>query len=53
LWYPEALSYESFALSAFLLALTKNLIIASGIAKIYAREATATKQGQQPGQTVR
>ncbi len=46
LWYPEALGYESFALGAFLLAHTKNLIIASGIANIYARDATATKQGQ-------
>src|SRR5260370_4383699 len=46
LWYPEALGYESFALGGFLLAHTKNLIIASGIANIYARDATATKQGQ-------
>jgi alkanesulfonate monooxygenase SsuD/methylene tetrahydromethanopterin reductase-like flavin-dependent oxidoreductase (luciferase family) len=46
LWYPEALAYESFALGAFLLAHTKNLIIASGIANIYARDATATKRGQ-------
>jgi len=46
LWYPEALGYESFALGGFLLAHTKNLIIASGIANVYARDATATKQGQ-------
>ena len=46
LWYPEALGYESFALGAFLLAHTKILIIASGIANIYARDATATKRGQ-------
>jgi hypothetical protein len=45
LWYPEALGYESFALGGFLLARTKNLIIASGIANIYARDAAATKQG--------
>ena len=46
LWYPEALSYESFGLGGFLLSHTKELIIASGIANIYARDATATKQGQ-------
>ena len=38
--------YESFALGSFLLGHTKNLIIASGIANIYGRDATATKQGQ-------
>jgi len=46
LWYPEVLSYESFGLGGFLLAHTKKLIIASGIANIYARDAAATKQGQ-------
>ena len=46
LWYPEALSYESFGLGGFLLAHTDKLIIASGIANIYARDATASKQGQ-------
>jgi probable F420-dependent oxidoreductase len=46
LWYPEVLSYESFGLGGFLLAHTNKLIIASGIANIYARDATATKQGQ-------
>lgn len=46
LWYPEVFSYECFALGSFLLAHTDNLTIASGIANIYARDATATKQGQ-------
>src|SRR5690242_6706665 len=46
LWYPEALGYESFSLGSFLLANTNKLIIASGISNIYARDATATKQGQ-------
>ncbi len=46
LWYPEALSYESFSLGSFLLTQTETLIIASGIANIYARDATAAKQGQ-------
>ena len=46
LWYPEVLSYESFALGSFLLQQTDTLIIAAGIANIYARDATAAKQGQ-------
>ncbi len=46
LWYPEVLSYESFSLSGFLLQQTQTLIVATGIANIYARDATATKQGQ-------
>jgi probable F420-dependent oxidoreductase len=46
LWYPEALGYESFSLGSFLLSHTDKLIVASGIANIYARDATATKQGQ-------
>ena len=46
LWYPEVLGYESFALGSFLLTRTTRLIIASGIANIYARDATAAKQGQ-------
>src|SRR6266849_1708061 len=46
LWYPEGLSYESFALGSFLLHQTTTLIIATGIANIYARDATAAKQGQ-------
>lgn len=46
LWYPEVFSYESFALGSFLLAQTEALIIAAGIANIYARDATTMKQGQ-------
>lgn len=46
LWYPEVLSYESFSLAGFLLHETETLIVASGIANIYARDATAAKQGQ-------
>ena len=46
LWYPEVLGYESFALASYLLAHSKSLIIASGIANIYARDPTAAKQGQ-------
>jgi len=46
LWYPEALSYESFALGSFMLAHSEKLIVASGIANIYARDLTASRQGQ-------
>ena len=46
LWYPEALSYESFSLGGFLLHQTETLIIATGIANIYARDATTAKWGQ-------
>jgi probable F420-dependent oxidoreductase len=46
LWYPEVLGYESFALGSYLLSQTESLIIAAGIANIYARDATAMKQGQ-------
>jgi probable F420-dependent oxidoreductase len=46
LWYPEVLSYESFSLGSFLLHQTETLIIASGIANIYARDATTARQGQ-------
>jgi len=45
-WYPEAVGYESFSLGSFLLNHTESMIIASGIANIYARDATAAKQGQ-------
>ena len=46
LWYVEAFSYESFSLGSFFLNQTEALIIAAGIANIYARDATAAKQGQ-------
>ncbi len=45
LWYPESLSYESFAMAGFLLAQTSKLQVASGIANIYARDATTSAQG--------
>jgi alkanesulfonate monooxygenase SsuD/methylene tetrahydromethanopterin reductase-like flavin-dependent oxidoreductase (luciferase family) len=41
LWYPEVLSYESLSRSGFLLQQTQTLIVATGIANIYARDATA------------
>jgi probable F420-dependent oxidoreductase len=45
LWYPESLSYESFAMAGYLLARTTTLGVASGIANIYARDALTSAQG--------
>lgn len=45
LWYPESLSYESFAMAGYLLARTSKLQVASGIANIYARDAITSAQG--------
>ena len=45
LWYPESLSYESFAMAGYLLARTTKLQVASGIANIYARDAITSAQG--------
>jgi probable F420-dependent oxidoreductase len=45
LWYPESLSYESFAMGGYLLSRTSRLQVASGIANIYARDSTTSAQG--------
>ena len=45
LWYPESLSYETFAMGGYLLAQTSELQVASGIANIYARDALTSAQG--------
>ncbi|HTV79595.1 MAG TPA: TIGR03620 family F420-dependent LLM class oxidoreductase [Steroidobacteraceae bacterium] len=48
LWIPEAIGREVFSTSAWLLAGTRQLIIASGIANIYARDpltAAAAQKG--------
>lgn len=45
LWYPEALNYETFALGAYLLSHSKKLVVASGIANIYARDPAASVMG--------
>ena len=45
LWYPESLSYESFAMGGFLLSATSTLQVASGIANIYARDPISAAQG--------
>lgn len=44
-WYPEAFAYEPFAIGGFLLSQTEKLIVGSGIANIYARDATASVMG--------
>ncbi len=46
LWYPEARGYESFALGSYLLGQTTTLVMATGIANIYARDAVTMRQGQ-------
>ena len=45
LWIPEATGREPFAHAAWLLANTKKLVIATGIANIYARDARASANG--------
>ena len=43
LWIPEAVGRDPFALIGFLAARTERLILATGIANIYARDPMATK----------
>jgi len=45
LWYPEAFHYDSLAFGGFMLGATDKLIIASGIANVYARDAAAAAMG--------
>ena len=45
LWYPEAFNYETFAIAGYLLGQSDKLIVASGIANIYARDPTASVMG--------
>jgi len=45
LWYGEALAREAFAQGAIYLAATERLIVASGIANIWARDAAAMANG--------
>ena len=42
LWLPELFTRDPFATAGFLLSQTKTLTLATGIANIYARDATAT-----------
>jgi probable F420-dependent oxidoreductase len=46
LWIPEAVGREVFSSAAWLLANTKQLIIASGIANIYGRDPLAASAAQ-------
>lgn len=46
LWFPEATGRNSFVQAAWLLANTSRLIIATGIANIYARDPVATAAAQ-------
>src|ERR1700733_6146845 len=46
LWIPEAVGREAFSASAWLLASTNNLIVASGIANIYARDSFSAAAAQ-------
>ncbi len=45
LWYPEGIGREAFAFAATLLAATKRLVVASGIANIWVRDAGAMANG--------
>ena len=45
LWYGEALAQEAFARGAIYLSATERLVIASGIANIWARDAAAMANG--------
>jgi probable F420-dependent oxidoreductase len=46
LWYPETIAgKEAFALGTFLLAATERLVVATGIASVWARDAMAAANG--------
>jgi probable F420-dependent oxidoreductase len=46
LWIPEAVGRDPFAHAAWLLAGTRRLVVATGIANLYARDANAMVAGQ-------
>jgi probable F420-dependent oxidoreductase len=45
IWYGEAFARETFAQGAIFLSATERMVVASGIANIYARDATAMAFG--------
>ncbi|MBX3170179.1 MAG: TIGR03620 family F420-dependent LLM class oxidoreductase [Candidatus Eremiobacteraeota bacterium] len=45
LWYPEAVGRDSLVQAGWLLSHTKNLVVASGIANIFARDAQSSLAG--------
>ncbi|HEX7095399.1 MAG TPA: LLM class F420-dependent oxidoreductase [Acidimicrobiales bacterium] len=47
LWVPEAVGKDPLVHAALLLSATERLVVATGIASIYARDAMAMKAGQQ------
>ncbi len=46
LWIPEAVGREPFAHASWLLSNTQRLVVATGIASIYARDPVTARQGQ-------
>jgi probable F420-dependent oxidoreductase len=46
IWFPESVGRESFTNAAFLLGATRRIVIATGIANIYARDAVTAAAGQ-------
>src|SRR5436853_7449231 len=46
IWFPEALGREAFSNAAVLLAGTRRIVIATGIANIWVRDATAMANAQ-------
>lgn len=45
LWYPESVGREAFTTAAVLLGATERIVVASGIANLWARDATAAANG--------
>jgi probable F420-dependent oxidoreductase len=45
LWFPESVSKEAFSQAAIMLGLVKELVVATGIANIWARDATSMING--------
>ena len=45
LWYPESRGYETFAIAGFMLAQSRNLVVGSSIASLYARDAFTARRG--------
>lgn len=46
LWFPEALGREALSSAAWLLASTERLVVATGIANVYARDAMTMAAGR-------
>jgi probable F420-dependent oxidoreductase len=46
LWFPEALGREAFSSASFLLSSTEKMVVATGIANIYARDAMTMAAGR-------